>query len=242
MKLKYLISVSVVAVTASVSSFAQYRDVAKDTLVDAHGSDTSAYFPHTIPNFLPEGLFIPRTAYKGATPWVSAPITRPVVHVIPTYGFNGYGFGKFYVDHWEKFFANLLVFNRINVSSLVDSQQMMIGNTFALGKKRRFYLANGILYGRYYGTWGNMIGMGSREGLIFRPNGYIVLAVWTQEYQSVYAYSPVLYAQPGESTAATKLPASPVMVSYGAQAYFLTGQFWIGIGVEFWNAADPKKH
>ena len=242
MKLKYFISLIIVVVTPSLSSFAQYRDDVKDTLVEAHKSDSAAYFPHTIPNLLPENLFIPRKAYQGATVWMSAPITRPVVHVMPVYGFNGYGFGKFYVDHWEKFFANLLVFNRINVPSLVESQQMMIGNTIALGKKRRLYLANGILYGRYYGTWGNMLGMGSREGLIFRPNGYVILAVWTQEYQSVYAYSPVLYARPGESTSAIKLPASPVVVSYGAQAYFLAGQFWIGIGAEFWNVADPKKH
>ena len=139
MKLKYLISVSVVAVTASVSSFAQYRDVAKDTLTEAARADTSSYFPHTIPNLLPKDLFIPRQTFQGPTAWLSAPITRPVVHVMPVYGFSGYGFGRFYVDHWEKFFANLLVFNRINVPSLVDSQQMMVGNTIALGRKRRLY-------------------------------------------------------------------------------------------------------
>ena len=229
-------------VTSSVGCFAQYRDDAKDSLTKTTRADTSSYFPHTIPNLLPQDLFIPRQAFQGPTVWLSAPITRPVVHVMPVYGFNGYGFGRLYVDHWEKFFANLLVFNRINVPSLVDSQQMMVGNTIALGRKRRLYFANGILYGRYYGTWGNMIGMGSREGLIFRPNGYIVLTVWTQEYQSVSAFSPVLYAMPGESTAPIKLPASPVIISYGAQAYFLAGQLWIGIGLEFWNAADPKKH
>jgi hypothetical protein len=67
-----------------------------------------------------------------------------------------------------------------------------------------------------------------------------MLNIWTQEYQSVYAYSPVVYAVPGEGTASIKLPASPVIVSYGAQAYFLAGQFWIGLGASFWHAARPE--
>ena len=117
---------------------------------------------------------------------------------------------------------------------------MMLGNTLSLGKKRRLFFTNGILYGRHFGTWGNMIGMGSREGLIFRPSGVLMITVWTQEYQSVYAYSPVVYPKTGEDPPAIKLPASPVMVSYGAQAYFLAGQFWIGVGASFWTPHFKK--
>lgn len=208
--------------------------------VGAH--DSVRFVPRIIPDMLPRDLFIPDDRLEGLTIWMAAPITRPHVHVVPVYGFSGYGFGSFTVDHWEKVFANLLGFNGMNVPQLIDSQQMMLGNTIALGKKRRLYFANGILYGRHYGVWGNMIGMGSREGLIYRPTDYLMLSIWSQEYQSVYAYSPVLYPRPGQGSASTKLPASPVMVSYGAQAYFLAGQFWIGIGASFWHAADPEKH
>lgn len=204
--------------------------------------DSVRFVPRIIPDMLPSELFIPNDRLTGLTVWMAAPVTRPEVHVVPRYGFSGYGFGSFTVDHWEKVFANLLGFNGMNVPQLIDSQQMMLGNTIALGKKRKFYFANGILYGRHYGVWGNMIGMGSREGFIYRPSDYLMFALWSQEYQSVYAYSPVLYPRPGQGSASMKLPASPVMVSYGAQAYFLAGQFWIGIGASFWHAADPEKH
>lgn len=221
----------------SITASAQYKDVANDS-VTLH-LDTIAYFPHPIKNTLPSELFIPMDRLSGLTPWMSAPITRPVVHIMPVYGFNGDGSGKFSVDHWDKFFANLLSRNDRNVPGLIDSQVMLLGNTIALGKKRKLYFANGILYGRHYGIWGNMLGMGTREGLIFRPNGYIVLTVWTQEYRSVYAYSPVVYATSGEGTASIRLPASPLMIAYGAQAYFLAGQFWIGIGATFWQQSKP---
>lgn len=211
-----------------------------DTLNMGFIADTSGPYPRPIPNVLPKDLFIPAEYLQGLTRWMAAPMTRPVVHVMPVYGFSGYGFGKFTVDHWDRFFSNLLSYNEMNVPALVDSQQMLLGNTLSLGKKRRLFFANGILYGRQYGVWGNMIGMGSREGLIYRPNGWLILNVWTQEYQSVYAYSPVVYAKPGESAASKRLPASPVMVSYGAQAYFLAGQFWIGLGATFWNTAGPE--
>lgn len=204
-------------------------------------SDTS-FIPRIIPDRLPPELFIPDKRLDGLTPWMSGPITRPSVHVLPEYGTNGWGFGQFTVDHWDKFFSNLLVFNQMNVPQMLDSQQMLLGNTISLGKKRRLFFANGILYGRQYGTWGNMIGMGTREGLVYRPNDYLIIAVWTQEYQSVYAYSPVVYATVGEGTASIRLPASPLMVSYGAQAYFLAGQFWIGIGASFWSAVNPESH
>jgi hypothetical protein len=223
-----------------IAADAQYRETDKDSsYVSIQGS--SEVFPRQIRNVLPSSLFIPGDRLAGLTPWMGGPITRPVVHIMPVFGFNGYGFGKFYVDHWDKFFANLLSYNQVNVPQVYDRQVMMVGNTIALGKKRRLYFANGILYGRDYGVWGNMIGMGSREGLIYRPNGYVILNIWTQEYQSVSAFSPVVYADSGKGAAAMKLPASPVIVSYGAQAYFLAGQFWIGLGATFWHAAKPER-
>lgn len=239
MTAKHIILSILLAVAASFGGHAQQSDVRKDTAALSL-SDTADVFPHPLKIRLPSSLFIPSDRLAGLTTWMGGPVTRPVVHVMPVYGFSGYGFGKLYVDHWDKFFANLLSYNDLNVPQVIDQEVMMIGNTISLGKKRRLYFANGILYGRHYGVWGNMLGMGSREGLIYRPNGYLILNVWTQEYQSVYAYSPVVYATPGEGTASVKLPASPVMVSYGAQAYFLAGQFWIGLGASFWHAAGPE--
>ena len=227
---------SIAADAQNPDSLSERKGIRKDSAALTARVDSIGYFPHRIANELPADLFIPSDRLRGLTPWMGGPITRPVVHVMPVYGFSGYSFGKFTVDHWDKFFSNLLSYNQINVPQLVDSQVMMLGNTLSLGKKRKWFFTSGILYGRHYGTWGNMLGMGSREGLIFRPNGYLILTIWTQEYQSVYAYSPVVYAYPGEGTAAIKLPASPMMVSYGAQAYFLAGQFWIGVGASFWNA------
>lgn len=247
MRIRNIILPIIFSVLFSGVSLAQYRDLRKDSTAlssDSLTYGTSAsktpYFPHRIRNVLPPQLFVPSDRLEGLTRWMAAPIVRPQVHVMPVYGFSGYGFGKLSVDHWDKFFANLLSYNQLNVPQLLDSQVMMVGNTIALGKKRRLYFANGILYGRHFGTWGNMIGMGSREGLIFRPDGYLVITVWSQEYQSVSAYSPVVYARPGEGTASIRLPASPVMVSYGAQAYFLAGQFWIGLGASFWHQAKPE--
>lgn len=247
MTLRNIILPVIFSVIFSGMARAQYRDIQKhspslasDSLSHSQLSDGTSYFPHRIDIVLPPELFIPSDRLEGLTTWMSAPITRPKVHVMPVYGFSGYGFGKLSVDHWDKFFANLLSYNGMIVPRLIDSQVMMVGNTISLGKKRRLYFANGILYGRHYGTWGNMIGMGSREGLIYRPVDYMVITVWSQEYQSVYAFSPVIYASPGEGTASVKLPASPVMVSYGAQAYFLAGQFWIGLGASFWHPAKPE--
>ena len=247
MTAKHIICSMILAAMVLMPAFAQNTVRDKDSLtVHAdtlpHSSDESGtgYFPHRIPNMLPPDMFVPSDRLAGLTTWMGGPMARPVVHVMPVYGFSGYAYGRFTVDHWDKFFSNLLSYNQINVPQLIDSQVMMVGNTLSLGKKRRLFFTSGILYGRHYGTWGNMIGMGSREGLIYRPNGYLILTIWTQEYQSVYAYSPVLYATPGESTASIKLPASPVMVSYGAQAYFLAGQFWIGLGAILWQASRPE--
>ena len=227
---------SIAADAQNLDTLSERNGIRKDSAAMSERVDSIGYFPHRIANVLPSDLFIPADRMWGLTPWLGGPVTRPVVHVIPVYGFSGYSFGKFTVDHWDRFFSNLLSYNQINVPQVVDSQVMLLGNTLSLGKKRKWFFTSGLLYGRHYGVWGNMLGMGSREGLIYRPNGYMMFMIWSQEYQSVYAYSPVVYAYPGEGTAATKLPASPLMVSYGAQAYFLAGQFWIGIGASFWNA------
>ena len=228
---KYILPI----ILAVISSFTVRAQDIEDTLTVAE-PDTAGFFPHRLDNLLPPDIFIPNDRLRGLTPWMAGPMTRPVVHIMPVYGFNGYGFGKFYADHWDRFFSNLLSYNQMNIPRTIDSQVMLLGNTLSLGKKRRLFFTSGILYGRHYAVWGNMLGMGSREGLIFRPNGYLILMLWSQEYQSVYAYSPVIYASPGESTASIRMPASPLMVSYGAQAYFLAGQFWIGIGASYWKA------
>lgn len=242
MNLNHMIAALTVILASAVSLKGQTKeDTLKDSIELKHVSDTLRTDPRRLPDLLSPSLFIPSDRLAGVSPWVSAPIVRPTVHVIPVYGFDGYAFGQFTVDHFDRFFSNLLGNNRLNIPQVVDHQQMMLGNTLSLGKKRRLFFTSGILYGRHYGSWGNMIGMGSREGLIFRPSGVMIITVWTQEYQSVYAYSPVVYAKPGEGTASIRLPASPVMVSYGAQAYFLAGQFWIGIGATLWTAAG-KDH
>ena len=244
MRIRNIILPIIFSVLFSDAALAQYREIQKDSTAPASDSlsyglsaPKTPYFPRPIKNELPPQLFVPSDRLEGLTRWMAAPMLRPQIHVMPVYGFSGYGFGKFSVDHWDKFFGNLLSFNQLNVPQLLDSQVMMVGNTISLGKKRRLYFANGILYGRHYGTWGNMIGMGSREGLIFRPDDNLVIAVWSQEYQSVYAFSPVVYPVAGENAPYVKLPASPLMISYGAQAYFLAGQFWIGLGATLWTAS-----
>ena len=242
MNLNHIIASLVLILTASAALEGQTKDdTVKDTIEIKKVSDTLRHDSRRLPDLLSPSLFIPSDKLVGVTPWISAPLVRPTAHIIPVYGIDGYAFGRFTVDHFDRFFSNLLGNNRLNVPQVVDSQQMMLGNTLSLGKKRRLFFTSGILYGRHYGMWGNMIGMGSREGLIFKPSGVMIITVWTQEYQSVYAYSPVVYPKYGQSTEAIKLPASPVIVSYGAQAYFLAGQFWIGIGATLWAPAG-KDH
>lgn len=216
------------------------RIQAADLLPVKTRSDSAVFHGQPLPDLLPADLFIPEYRLRGITRWMSAPITKPMVHVTPVYGFSGLAFGEFTVDHFDKFFSNLLVFNGMNVPQLVDSQRMVLGNTISLGKKRRWYFANGIVYGRDFGVWGNMIGMGTREGILFRPSEYVTITVWTQEYQSVYAYSPVVYPYPGEGTASIRLPATPMVLSYGVQASFLAGQFWIGVGASYWHESPPE--
>ena len=98
----------------------QKSDIRKDSIRHSHASDTMTFIPRRIPDRLPRNLYIPPDRMLGLTPWMSAPLSRPSVHVIPVYGFSGYGFGSFTVDHWDKFFANLLGMNRLDVPQATE--------------------------------------------------------------------------------------------------------------------------
>ena len=132
-------------------------------------------FPRQIPNLLSPQLFVPAEYLNGLLPWNAAPLLKPVFHVLPVYGFDGsIGFGEFNMDHPEKFFSNLLNSNYINVPQLYMSEQKMIGNTLKLG--RNFYFLSGILYGAQLGVRGNNWGMGTREGILYRPSDNLSIA------------------------------------------------------------------
>lgn len=174
-------------------------------------------------------LFIPAEYLKGALPWNAAPLLRPVVHVVVPDGFDGsIGLGEFTLQHPEKFFSTLEGYNYIDVPQLYVSEQMMIGNTFKLG--RRFYMMSGILYGSQMGVRGNNWGMGTREGFIWYPNDLISVQFWNQYYQSVAVYSPVLFPTPSGDGAAIRMPATHEVFSIGVQATFIAGEFIIGVG------------
>ena len=186
-------------------------------------------FPRPIPNFLSPDLFIPAEQLNGFLPWTYAPMLRPVVSVFPISGFDGsIGFGEFNVEHPDKFFSTLTGSNVINVPQLYLSEQKMIGNTLKLGKK--FYFMSGILYGAQLGVRGNNWGMGTREGILYRPSKNVSVAFWTQYFQSVAVYSPVLFPRPDGDMAAIRMPATPEVYSFGVQASFVAGEFIIGVG------------
>ena len=164
-------------------------------------------FPRPIPNLLSPQLFVPAEYLNGLLPWNAAPLLRPVFHVLPVYGFDGsIGFGEFNMDHPEKFFSNLLNSNYINVPQLYISEQKMIGNTLKLG--RNFYFLSGIMYGAQLGVRGNNWGMGTREGILYRPSENLSIAFWTQYFQSVAVYSPVLFPRPDGDMAAIRFMIS----------------------------------
>ena len=145
--------------------------------------------PHVIPNVLSPQLFIPADRLEGFLPWNYAPLLRPVVHVLPVYGFDGsIGFGEFNMEHPDRFFSTLTGNNYIDIPELFISEQKMIGNTLKLGKK--FYFMSGILYGAQLGVRGNNWGMGTREGLIYRASESVSVAFWTQYFQPLQAEPP----------------------------------------------------
>lgn len=198
-------------------------------------------FPHVIPIILPADIFIPEWRLFGLMPWTSAPLPRPTVEVIRTYGFSGsIGFGQYAVQHPERFFSTLEGRNRINVPELYLSTQMMIGNTLKLGKN--IYFLSGILYGAQLGVMGNNWGMGTREGLIIHPSSILTVTLWTQYFQSVSVYSPVVYPDPDDSGASIMMPATPEVFSFGVQASFVVGEFIIGIGTSVSPVPYQDRH
>lgn len=198
-------------------------------------------FPRPIPNLLPPQLFVPAEYLNGLLPWNAAPLLKPVFHILPVYGFDGsIGFGEFNMDHPEKFFSNLLNSNYIDVPQLYLSEQKMIGNTLKLG--RHFYFLSGIMYGAQLGVQGNNWGMGTREGILYRPSESLTVAFWTQYFQSVAVYSPVLFPRPDGDMAAIRMPATPEVYSFGVQASFVVGEFIIGIGMSVAPVPFQDRH
>ena len=214
-----------VCMPASAQYYEQPRS--KDTVELKYAGDTIRKGMRLLPDLLSPELFIPSDRLSGVTTWMSAPVSRPEVHVIPVYGFSGYGFGRFTVDHFDRFFANLLGFNHVDVPQLVDNQQMMLGNTLRLA--RNFYMLSGILYGAQLGVMGNNWGIGERSGFIYNPSDNVSIVIWDQYYHALTVYLPVFF--PGaKSGAAIRLPATPEVFSFGLQANFTVGEFIIGVG------------
>ena len=198
-------------------------------------------FPHPIPNLLSPQLFVPSELLNGFLPWNAAPLLKPVFNILPVYGFDGsIGFGEFNMDHPEKFFSNLLNANYINVPQLYISEQRMVGNTLKLG--RRFYFLSGIMYGAQLGVHGNNWGMGTREGILYRPSENLSVAFWTQYFQSVAVYSPVLFPRPDGDMSAIRMPATPEVFSFGVQASFVVGEFIVGVGMSVAPVPFQDRH
>ena len=116
----------------------------------------------------------------------------------------------------------------------------MVGNTLKIG--RRFYFLSGILYGAQLGVRGNNWGMGTREGFMFRTSGSLAVTFWTQYFQSVAVYSPVLFPRPDGDMAAIRMPATPEVYSFGVQASFVVGEFIIGVGASVAPVPYQDRH
>lgn len=197
--------------------------------------------PRLISDYLSPQLFIPADRLNGLLPWNAAPLLRPVFHILPVSGFDGsIGFGEYNQDHPDKFFSNLLVSNYINVPQLFISEQRMVGNTLKLG--RRLYFLSGIMYGAQMGVRGNNWGMGTREGLIFKISSTASVTFWTQYFQSVEVYSPVLFPRADGNMAAIRMPATPEVYSFGVQASFVVGEFIIGVGTSVAPVPFQDRH
>ncbi len=203
--------------------------------------ERSDSFPHPIPNLLDPDLFVPAEQLRGVLPWKAAPMLRPVVHVLPVYGFDGsIGFGEFNIEHPEKFFSTLSGANYINVPELYVSEQMMLGNTLKIGRK--FYYMSSILYGAQMSVAANNWGMGTREGFIYESSDNLSVSFWTQYFQSVAVYSPVLFPRKGGNMAAIRMPATPEVFSFGVQATFTVGEFIIGVGASVAPIPFQNRH
>lgn len=218
--------------------------VRQDTLT-ASVADTvaSGSFPRPIPDYLDPVWFIPRDRLFGYEPWTYAPLERPHFPVLTVYGYDGtIGFGAYALQHPEKFFSTFEGRNTINVPQYFISRQMMLGNTLRLG--RNFYFLSGILYGAQMGTLGNNWGMGTREGFIWQPTALLSVIFWTQYFQSVEVYSPVMFPRPDkpDDMAAIIMPATPEVFSFGVQASFVVGEFIIDIGTSVAPVPFQDRH
>lgn len=239
--MKYILSILLLAVAVTIS--------AQERFIPIHGNDTTGLtlmpsvdsVPNRIPDFLPPEIFIPRSRLVGLNPWTAAPLPRPVVEVIPIYGFDGsVGFGQYTIQHPEKFFSTLEGYNSIDIPRLYITRQMMIGNTLRLA--RNFYMLSGILYGAQLGIMGNNWGMGTREGFIWHPSAIVTITLWNQYFQSVSVYSPVLFPDSDHDGAAVRMPATPEVFSFGVQASFVVGEFIIEVGTSVTpKPFDPEK-
>ena len=152
------------------------------------------------------------------------------------------GAGAFLQDHPDKFFSTFNGSNIIDLPHLYVTEQKFLGNTLRLGKKTGLYFMSGIMYGSQMGVQGNNWGMGTREGLVWHPNGTMSFLIWTEDFQSVRVYTPILFRTPDGDTAAILMPATPEVFSFGAQASFTTGDFIIGVGFSVSPVPFQKRH
>lgn len=197
--------------------------------------------PHRLQNLLSPMLFIPADRLAGIQPWVAAPMLRPVVEVLHTYGVGRIAaFGEYEMTHPERFFSTLAGYNLIDIPQIFLSEQMMIGNTLKLG--RRFYFLSGIMYGAQLGVRGNNWGMGTREGVVWNPSELVSVVFWQQYFQSVAVYSPVLFPDRDGDAAAIRMPATPEVFSFGVQATFTVGDFIIGVGTSVAPVPFQRRH
>lgn len=221
-----IITLSVaVCVTANAQIDDRRHEERHDEISSIPAKDS---MPRPIPFLLPEDLFVPKDRLFGYEPWTYAPMARPVVHILPTFGFNGsVGFGMYAIQHPDRFFSTLEGFNGFNIPQLYISRQMMLGNTLRLA--RNFYMMSGILYGTQSGVSGNNWGIGERSGFIYNPSENVSIILWDQYFHALTVYYPVLF--PGaKSGAAVRMPATPEVFSLGLQANFTVGEFIIGVG------------
>ena len=117
---------------------------------------------------------------------------------------------------------------------------MMVGNTLRIA--RGFYFMSGILYGSQLSIAGNNWGMGTREGFIWNPRKTVSIIIWTQAFQSVSVYSPVMAPDINGNGAAIRMPATPEVVSFGVQANFDVGGFMIGVGTSVAPMPFQNRH
>lgn len=201
-------------------------------------SDTTVIPIH---NFLSPSLFIPRARLVGLQPWLYAPLPEPVVYYIPVSGYDGIiGSGEYTQPHQNHFFSSLEGRNVIDIPQLYITRQMFLGN--ALKIFRGFYFMSGILYGAQMGVMGNNWGIGTREGFIYQPSSLLSVTLWSQYFQSLSVYTPVLYPRLSRSGAAVVMPATPEVFSFGVQASFVVGEFIIGIGTSVSPVPYQDRH